>query len=155
MENSLLIELLGERNELGNNFFHEILYFGKLFLLEKFTRYFEESIAHLLNEKNHEGHACVHIAAAYGGNDAISLIAELHSAGADLNAPNQTAGVTILHQAVYRGDHKLAKWLCSMKNVDLDAQDFAQKTPYDMARMKNDKKMMEILKKNGAKCDDN
>ncbi|KAH0553179.1 uncharacterized protein LOC123274764 [Cotesia glomerata] len=57
-------------------------------------------------------------------------------------------GDTPLHITVRTKNYELAEWLCQRPQVNIEALNYAQQTPYHRAYKCNDAKMMTILQEN-------
>nr|AYU58924.1 ankyrin 5 [Microplitis similis bracovirus] len=108
----------------------------------------------LLFQYDHEGKQCTHIAAEYDVSNAMMKIELLVMLGADINSRELNLGNTLLHIAAGTENYQLADWLCEKPGVELGAINFLHKTAYHIAYERQNARMMEILRVNGAVCDD-
>jgi ankyrin repeat protein len=70
--------------------------------------------------------------------------------GADPDLPGKQFGMPILHMAAYSGSTELVDLLIK-KGIDVNAKDRRGQTALDMAKQFNKQKIVELLKKHGAK----
>nr|AGQ20216.1 AsIV-cont00102-ORF1 [Apophua simplicipes ichnovirus] len=61
MDNTLLVEMISQRNANGDNFFHEVCRAGSLGLLKRIQPYITQDLRHLLKVTNYQGKQCMHI----------------------------------------------------------------------------------------------
>ncbi|KAI8422159.1 hypothetical protein MSG28_006070 [Choristoneura fumiferana] len=88
--------------------------------------------AAILDQKNYNGQACVHLAASAGR---VDLLKRLVFYGADINAREGRAGWTPLHIAARSGNKDVAVHLLSKcQGVSRAARDYAGRTPRRLAR---------------------
>lgn len=97
---------------------------------------------------------CTHIVARYDQENTLMKIEILSNLGADLNARETKTGDTLLHIAAINKNYQLAEHLCQDTRINKDAINFAHQTPYHLAYLSRDSRMIEIFKTNGAVCDD-
>ncbi|XP_057321598.1 uncharacterized protein LOC130665289 [Microplitis mediator] len=102
---------------------------------------------------DHEGRQCIHIAAEYDVSNAMMKIELLVVLGADVNSRELSFGNTLLHIAAATDNYQLAEWLCKKPGVELGAINYLHKTAYHIAYERRNARMMEILRVNGAVCD--
>lgn len=145
MEASSTVKFFEKNIGNGENIFHEIARDKMLWMLYRIQNTVNEEMDFLLRESNDQGETCIHIA-AYGRREksTIEMIKIFVSLGADINARNNT-GDTPLHYAVYNDDCELVKWLCVQENIDLNAMNQKQLTPYELAIMRNSKNIANVL----------
>lgn len=137
----------------GSQLFHELPYIGSLTLLKRFRDNLDEPCNSILQQFNSDGEFSIHVAAnTHRGQHAIKVIKLLRDLGADLDVRDDQLAITVLHIAVEHQDHTLAKWLCEQSQIDVNAEDTDHLTAYELAREKNDHRMMDILRKHGAQC---
>lgn len=126
---------------------------GNSLALSIIAQSINKNYQYLLNEYNREGRKCIHIAAVmHKGQVATELIIILLNFGADVNGRVLCTGDTVLHIAVYLKDYYLAEWLCRRSGININARNYVGLTPFQIARKKNDKKMMMILWDNYFVC---
>nr|AGQ20222.1 AsIV-cont00109-ORF1 [Apophua simplicipes ichnovirus] len=70
--------------------------------------------------------------------------------GADINGEISSDGFSVLHETVVYKAYDVAEWLCQQPGIQLEAKTWGNLTPYQLAVVHNDSKMMAILKKYGA-----
>nr|ACE75351.1 viral ankyrin [Glyptapanteles indiensis] len=139
--------------ELEKNGFFAICCSGNIFEFMEVVP-FISNIPRLLSEYDHHGRLCTHVVARFDLNNAVMKIELLMNMGADVTARESLTGDSLLHIAVSSKNYKLAKWLCQNPRVDTGAINYAYQTPYHLAFLLRDQKMIEIFKTNGAVCDD-
>ncbi|ACE75502.1 viral ankyrin [Bracoviriform facetosae] len=115
---------------------------------------FIRNFRRLLSDYNHHGRLCIHDVARFDLNNAVMKIELLMNMGADVTARESLTGDSLLHIAVSSKNYELAKWLCQNPRIDTSAINYAYQTPYHLAFLLRDQKMMEIFKTNGVVCDD-
>lgn len=86
--------------------------------------------------------------------NAVRKISLLVKIGVDIDAREQKTGNSFLHIAVKKRNYELAEWLCGESNVIGGAINYLLQTPYHLAYYAHDQKMMDLLRANGAVCDD-
>lgn len=155
MDLSKLIEkLFGINPRNGNTIFHDIAQDGSLMVLERIEYVFDEQWKNILKTINYDGDSCVHIAASRSkGIKTIRLLELLVELGVDLSVQNTATGCTVLHIATWRKNYRLAKWLCQQPNFQINAKHWDGLTAFQLAFVREDKKMMQILRTCGAVCE--
>lgn len=147
-------QMLSWRNSKGENYFHEACRDGSLSLLQRAELFIDEEdedARSLLRVTDYDGSQCIHVAVkTQMGAHAASMIESLIYMGADINARQGLGGDTALHLATYEKDYHLVEWLCKRPSINIDAVNYGEKTPYQVARRNRDRKMMRILKRYGA-----
>jgi len=98
-----------------------------------------------VTERDAEGNLALHLAAAAGRADAVSLLLENQS---DVAATNKN-GLTPLHLAVYRVQPSVARLLVE-KQAPIDATDILGRTPLHYAVTTGDVTMTQFLLAHGA-----
>ncbi|XP_071445217.1 NF-kappa-B inhibitor cactus-like isoform X2 [Hetaerina americana] len=83
-----------------------------------------------IDERNHDGLMCVHLAAA-GGN--LDVLRHLVWFGANVNAREGKSGRTVLHYGVEMGNRRLTHFLIEQCPVHLEATTYAGMTAYQVA----------------------
>jgi ankyrin repeat protein len=99
-----------------------------------------------VNAKVKFGWNPLHIASANGHKAVAEL---LISSGADLNAKDNNDGWIPLHYAAQKGHKEIAELLIA-NGVDVNAKKAGQ-TPLDVAILRNDGKIADLLRKHGGK----
>ena len=99
-----------------------------------------------MNAKVKFGWNPLHIASANGHKAVAEL---LISSGADLNAKDNNDGWIPLHYAAQKGHKEIAELLIA-NGVDVNAKKAGQ-TPLDVAILRNDGKITDLLRKHGGK----
>lgn len=74
--------------------------------------------------------------------------------GADPNAVDENEGETVLHQAIHYDDAELTRWLCWYTDIKLNAKNYRGETAYQIAFEKKNEKLMKLLQKAGADCEE-
>lgn len=101
-----------------------------------------------LEQKNHDGEYCVHIAAMRNN---IDILRHLVSRGANINAREGKCGYTVLHYACENRNEKLVKFLLNDCNqLDIETCTYGLLTAYQLAAEQNDRYLMEELGNCGA-----
>lgn len=155
-QNSL--DMLSSINSNGNNYFHEACQDGSISLIQESERFVADVdlpfVRHLLRQKNFDGLTCIHVTMkTQVGPFAAAIIECLVRMGADLNATEGHGGDTALHLAARKQDHYMVEWLCMQPTININAVNYAMKTPYQIAKRNHDRKMMFILLTCGANTD--
>lgn len=155
MESDKLFEMLSTRNNLGENFFHEACRARSIALLQRAAEWVDQPIPTILATKNNDGEQCTHIIVKckeYYAADMMKIVMYL---GADINGREGHGGFTPLHLCVWEKNYKLAEWLCKVPGINLEAENYAGQTTYDLAYERNDYEMMKMIleKSIEAKCD--
>ncbi|XP_061717381.1 NF-kappa-B inhibitor cactus-like [Cydia pomonella] len=145
------IAMTGSRNEEGENLAHYLCRIGDASHLMFLHDLINDGNRHCLLEYNEKQQQCVHIV-AMEPLDAVEKMKLLALWGADLNAKELNNGDTPLHIAVKIRNYELVEWLCQQPNINREAMNKECMTPYHFAFVNKDQKMMDLLKKNGAKC---
>lgn len=100
------------------------------------------------------GRQATHAVAETDQANAKDKIEVLVTAGADLNARELLGGNTLLHLAAGSRNYSLAEWICRYPGADLGAINFLHETAYHVACKVEDFWMKELLRVNGAVCDE-
>nr|ACE75453.1 viral ankyrin [Glyptapanteles indiensis] len=108
----------------------------------------------VLHQYDFCGRQVTHAVAECDQANAKSKIEILWTMGADINAKELTMGNTLLHLAILTRNYLLAEWICQTPGFDVEAVNYLQDTAYHIAYRIGDLDMMEILRTNGAVCDD-
>lgn len=138
-----------------NTIFHAFAEMGSLHLLYWIHGKLGEDANHILHARNYFGETSIHIAArAHRGKRAIELIKALVEFGVDLNAPERFTGVTALHETILNEDYELAEWLCKQPGIDMELKTWHGLTAYQWAFRRKNKKLMNILRTYGARCEE-
>nr|CCQ19179.1 ANK3 [Cotesia sesamiae Kitale bracovirus] len=135
------------------NRFFSICRSGNIFEFMESIPFFG-NIEHLVREYDHHGRLCTHVVSRFDRNNAVMKIELLLNMGADVSARESLTGYSLLHIAVSSKNYELAEWLSRDLRANLNAINYAHQTPYHLAYLFHDQRMMEILKSNGAACDD-
>lgn len=141
----------GSKNEQGENIVHYLCRAGYVNDLMFLRDVNDDDRRHCLMEYNNKQQQCVHIVASED-KDAVEKMKLLVLWGADVNSKTLSDGDTPLHIAVKARNYQLAEWLCKQPSLNREALNNDCMTPYHVAFTHRDEKMMEVLKKNGAKC---
>ncbi|XP_057335624.1 NF-kappa-B inhibitor cactus-like [Microplitis mediator] len=142
-----------ERNHEGENIIHYLCRNGGVIDLLTFRNAINDENKYLLSEFNRDGKQCMHIVVSLDKVDPINKLTLLMKWGADINSKDRKDGNTALHIAVLTNNYEVAKWLCQQPGVDKEILNFAHKTPYQVACDRANIRMMDLLRKNGARCD--
>nr|AOH69093.1 hypothetical protein A6F54_18 [Microplitis mediator bracovirus] len=148
-----LYKMFSARNGSGGTYFHEACQDNSMSLLWRAADMVDESLPKILNVRDHNGAQCTHIIAASNVSYPIDMMDIVLQLGADINGREGLAGHTPLHICVMKKNYALAEWLCQAPGIDVEAENFAQETPYDLACKMGDRKMIEILEKYRKKCE--
>lgn len=104
-----------------------------------------------LEEWNMDGETCFYLACKLGY---VNLMRELEKFGANVNAREGKSGLTPLHYAIEQGDKEVMIFLCenckSTKRFDIDTENYAGLTSYQLAQLMNRKEMVKYLGDKGA-----
>lgn len=100
------------------------------------------------------GRQATHAVAECDQVNAKSKIEILSLMGADINTRERKMGNTLLHIAANTRNYLLAEWICRRPGANLGAINFEHDTAYHLAYKAADFRMMELLRDNGAVCDD-
>lgn len=138
--------------ENDKNHFFSICRSGNIFELMEFVPFLTD-VGRILREYDHHGRLCTHMVARFDLNNAVMKIELLLNMGADVTARESLTGDSLLHIAVSSKNYELAEWLCRDLKANLDAINYAYLTPYHLAYIIGDQRMMQILRSNGAVCD--
>ncbi|XP_061717615.1 NF-kappa-B inhibitor cactus-like [Cydia pomonella] len=103
---------------------------------------------HCLLEYNNKQQQCVHIVASEP--NAVEKMKLLVLWGANINGKEGKNGDTALHIGVKMKDYELVEWLCRLQDINRELVNNECRTPFHIAFMNRDEKMMRILKENGA-----
>lgn len=148
MTDSFLAMIASETGK-GGNYFHEAC--RSAALLQNIKPYVQVEHRHLLRAHNHDGLQPIHVAAMMEtGKPAAKIIELLIEMGADINGTERDNHYTALHIATSKKDYDLVEWLCKQNDVSINALSSMKKTPYEIARIKGDRKMMKMLENLGA-----
>ncbi|AIK25693.1 Vank5 [Hyposoter didymator ichnovirus] len=154
MTNSQIAKLFAKNPITGDTIFHELADAGSVPLLKRIRETIDGPYDSIINELNFHGLTCIHVAVKlHRGLHAIQVLELLVEMGADLNAPDNLSGATVLHDTVWYEDRELATWLCQQPHINLDARRWDGVTAYQMASMEQNKRMKEILHSHGASCE--
>lgn len=140
----------GEHSSNGENILHYLCRNGGVVDLLHYENAITDENRYLVSEYNHRGQQCVHIVASEDNLDPKRKLKRLIEWGANINAKENIFGDTPLHITVRTKNYELAEWICQQSQVNLEALNYAQQTPYDLAYKRNDVKMMNLLEENGA-----
>ncbi|AIK25663.1 Vank1 [Hyposoter didymator ichnovirus] len=152
MATSKYAKFFGKNPETAKTIFHEIVEAGALQLLYRIRDNAGVPVASFLQEKDNHGDLPIHTAVRkYRGGRAMQLLKVLAELGANLNASNDITRYTVLHLAVANGDYELVEWLAMQPQIDLNAQSWDRLTPYEMAYIEADHRIMDILIAHGAR----
>lgn len=147
----VLSSILGDTLHKGRNYFHDACADGSVLLLLRVTPYLHPDHLQLVRAYDHDGYQPIHVAArTQVGERAAKIIDRLIVFGAHINAKDRRAGETALHQATVKSDGRLVEWLCKQDDIGINAVNFSRLTPYQLAWLKNDTKLMKILEDHGA-----
>ena len=108
----------------------------------------------VLHQYDSYGRQVIHAVAECDQINATSKIDLLCTMGANINAKELIMGNTVLHIAVIAGNYLLVESICRIPGVDLEIVNSLDDTAYQVAYRIGDRHMMEILRINGAVCDD-
>ncbi|XP_005100816.1 NF-kappa-B inhibitor cactus [Aplysia californica] len=97
--------------------------------------------------RNYEGDTCLHIAAKSRN---LTIMRMLLEAGADPNVGEGKAGRTVLHLAAESGDEAMVRMLIGKRKVDLNALDYARRTPARLAYGRVKLGIVALLERHGA-----
>ena len=97
--------------------------------------------------RNFEGDTCLHVAAQRGH---LRIVGMLLDTDADPNIGDGKAGRTVLHHAAETGNKDLVRLLISKRRVDLNALDYAKRTPARLASGRLQQNILQLLQKHGA-----
>ncbi|AIK25653.1 Vank1 [Hyposoter didymator ichnovirus] len=152
MATSKYAKLFGKNPETAKTIFHEITEAGALQLLYRIRDNAGVPVASFLQEKDNHGDLPIHVAVkTHRGVKAIQFLKVLAELGANLNASNDTTRLTVLHLAVVSGDHELVQWLAMQPQINRNALAWDRLTAYEMAYIKTDHRIMDILTAHGAR----
>lgn len=155
MKHSQITNLFAQNPITGDTIFHELADAGSVTLLHRIRKTIDGPYDSTINKLNFHGLTCIQVAVkSHRGLHAVQLIELLVEMGADLNAPDNLSGSTVLHHTVWYRNYQLAKWLCRQPHINLDARRCDGVTAYQMASMEQNKRMKEILRANGANCEE-
>ncbi|XP_046388602.1 NF-kappa-B inhibitor cactus-like isoform X2 [Ischnura elegans] len=101
-----------------------------------------------IDERNHDGQTCVHLA-AIGGN--LDVLRHLVGFGANVNARDGLSGRTILHYGVEMGNRRLIQFLIEQCPVHLEATTYAGMTAYQIAAACSQSALARDLVSRGAR----
>ena len=111
-----------------------------------------QTIPQNLNVKNYDGFTCIHIASVL---DHFEIVTTLLEKGADVNVKAEKTGRTILHEAAWNGNLKLAKYLLSLNTrCNINAKTYDGYTAFDLARSRGHWSIVLELATAGAKYAD-
>ncbi|BAF45735.1 vankyrin-d8.4 [Ichnoviriform fugitivi] len=155
MNNSQIAKFFARNPITGDTIFHELAEVGSVPLLLRIRETTAGPYDSFINELNFHGVRCVHVAVrVHRGLHAIQVMEQLVKMGADLNAPDNLCGTTVLHDTVWYEDLELVTWLCQQPHINLDARRWDGVTAYQMAFMERNTRMKAILQANGANCEE-
>lgn len=104
-----------------------------------------------LEEWNMDGETCFYLACKLRY---VNIMRELEKFGANVNAREGKSGLTALHYAIEQGDKEVMIFLCenckSTKRFDIDTENYAGLTSYQLAQIMNRKEMVKYLGDKGA-----
>lgn len=83
-----------------------------------------------IDERNHDGQMCVHLAATGGNLDVLRYLVYF---GANVNARDGKSGRTALHYGVEFGNRRITQFLLEQSSVHLEATTYAGLTAYQIA----------------------
>lgn len=139
-----------EHSRDGENILHYLSRNGGLIDLFVYKNAIVDENRFLVREFNLRGQQSVHVVVSEDRIDPEMKLNRLMEWGADINGKEKVHGDTPLHIAVRTKRYKLARWLCQQPQVDIEARNFAQQTPYQLADYCHDTDMMNLLQENGA-----
>lgn len=124
------------RDRLGETALHKASTKGNVeclqALLAPVPEFPSRKLTTVLNQKNYNGQACVHLATSAGHLVALQTLVFY---GADIKAKENLAGWTALHIAARRGDVRIVKYLRERYGDEVtQARDYAQRTPRRLAK---------------------
>ncbi|KAF9411693.1 hypothetical protein HW555_009559, partial [Spodoptera exigua] len=124
------------RDRLGETALHKASTKGNLeclqALLAPVPEFPSRNLTKVLNQKNYNGKACVHLATSAGHLVALQTLLFY---GADIKAKENLSGCTALHIAAQRGDVRIVKYLRERYGDEVtQARDYAQRTPRRYAK---------------------
>lgn len=156
MKKSEIEELFGQDESSGRTIFHELVDDAAFAALLRLRNKNKGQWIDLLKVKDNRGFTCIHSAArirsqTVSANNVIEILLQL---GADLNAVDEQAGETVLHHAIHYDDVELSIWLCCQSQINLNAKNNSGKTAYQIAFEKKNEKLMKLLRKAGADCEE-
>ena len=94
-----------------------------------------------LSVTDYEGNDCLHLAAMRNDLDLIELLIQN---GADVNSKCKKAGYTVLHLASMNGNLEIVQYLLLLHKIQVDAVSFSGLTPFDLARLNDSSKHLNI-----------
>nr|ACE75325.1 viral ankyrin [Glyptapanteles indiensis] len=153
MESNKFFQMLSTRSSLGDNFFHEACKAFSIALLRRAEEMIDEPIPTILTTRNYNGEQCTHLIVNIKeiyAQDMMEIVLDL---GADVNGQEACGGFTPLHLCVLKKNYGLAEWLCKVPGINLEAVNYANQTVYQLALECDERQIMEIVKKAGAKCE--
>lgn len=140
----------GEHSREGENILHYLCRNGGAIDLLEYKNAIIDENRYLVREYNFQGQQCIHIVASEDKLDPRKKLMRLMEWGADINAKESINGDTPLHITVRTKNYELAEWLCRQPQVNIEALNYAQQTPYHLAYEYNNAKMMNILEEIAA-----
>lgn len=153
MKSNKFLDMLSARNFSGGNYFHEACQIDSLSLLIRAEEWMDGPIPSILTIRNYNGEQCTHILVKNKDIYAQEMMNIVLQLGADINGQEGLDGCTPLHLCVWERNYKLAEWLCREPGINLEATNYAGQTVYQLALERDDKIMMKMMKRAGAKCE--
>lgn len=141
------ITMTGSRNEQGETLAHFLCH-GDISNLMFLHDIIDNDSRHCLMQYNNKQQQCVHVVASE--SNAVEKMKLLVLWGADVNGKERKNGDTALHIGVKMKDYELVDWLCRLQDINRELMNDQYMTPFHIAFMNRDEKMMKILKENGA-----
>lgn len=138
---------LGVRDRLGETPLHKATLLRNVECIQALLTPVPEKprkLSSVLEQKNYNGQACVHVAASSGHVETLQTLVYY---GADINSQENLAGWTALHIAARRGDTRMVQYLRDRcPGVAAKARDYAGRTPRRLARRTKVEKLLVSLK---------
>ncbi|KAG9268967.1 NF-kappa-B inhibitor alpha isoform X3 [Astyanax mexicanus] len=125
----------------GNTPLHIACRIGSLACFSLLTQNCPDQLQTILQMPNYNGQKCLHLVAMHGY---LSLLENLISLGADINAQEQCNGRTALHLAVDLQNRDLVKLLIS-KGADVNSQTYGGHTAYHLTYGRDDEEIKKML----------
>lgn len=155
MGNFAFEDLSDENEETEETILHELTRAGAFKEIWRMHQRAPGQFYHSLRIDDDEGELCTHLAAKlHRGSLSINIMSVLERIGADLNAKNKCAGDTVLHTAVRYANYKLVEWLCTQPLINLEADNYAGLTAYQLAYKNEDEQLMKMFHSAGANCEE-
>lgn len=125
----------------GNTPLHMACRLGSLTCFSLLTQNCQDQLPAILQIPNYCGQKCLHVVAIHGY---LSLVENLISLGADINAQEQCNGRTVLHLAVDLQNRELVKLLI-IKGADVNSLSYGGHTAYHLTYGRDDLEIKKML----------